>query len=214
MARTGGRNSWIAVPAGLACAVAVAGLGYLAAPAVPGVMAWAEGTVQTATRQTGDLLRQADDPPAPAPAGTLARVESEADLDCRDLYSPELWAELVLYPRTLLLQDFTPPATTVEGLVEATAPQVRVTCRWRLYEGGALSTTASLVGDPAVAVAALQTAGFECGPEGEVLRCARTEGATREEHDFGGNVWLATTSSGELPAGYADRLVAGVWTGG
>ncbi len=214
MARIGGRNRWIAVPAGLACLAAVVGLGYLAAPAVPGAIAWTESTLQTATRQTGDLLRQAEATPAAPARGALAQVESDADLDCRDLYPKALWAELVLYPRTLLLQNSSAPATAVEGVVEAAAPRVRVTCKWRLYEGGVASTTASIVADPAVAVAALQAAGFECAPAGEVQRCSRVDGETREEHDFGGTVWLATTSTGELPEGYTDRLVAGLWSGG
>lgn len=213
MARIGGRNSWIAVPAGLVCAAAVAGLGYLAAPAVPDALDWTTRTVQTATTQTGALLSPEVEASPPPSTDTLALIESDADLDCRDLYPPALWGELVLYPRTLLLQDSSGPATAVEGLAAAAAPTVRVTCKWRLYEAGTVVTTVSLVADPAPAVAALQAAGFTCAPADEVMRCSRAEGGTREEHDFAGGVWLASSSSGQHPEAYADRLVADVWGG-
>ena len=48
MARVAGRNSWIAVPAGLVCAAVVGTLVWLSLPMVPVTVAWA-----------GDMLRNA-----------------------------------------------------------------------------------------------------------------------------------------------------------
>ncbi len=210
MSRTGGRNSWIAVPAGLLCAAAVVTLAWLAAPMAPVAFAWVTET-----------LRAVTSPPAAAPSGAarpplLETVQSDADLDCRRLYPDDLWGELVWHPKTLLAQELSPPATAVTTLVEALAPHVRVTCRWTFANGTTISTTIARVAEDAQAVAeaTLRAEGFGCSVAGGALDCERTKGGVREDHAFAGDLWLSTVSSGVLPEGYVDRLEAALWDAG
>lgn len=200
MARIGGRNLWIAVPAGLACAAVVGALVYLAQPMVPVAVAWVGETLRTATAQG----RQAEAAGAESPALTAT--------DCRGIYPDGLWAELTLRGDTLLHQDASAPATTVAGVVEALAPSVRMTCRWST-EDGELSTTLSTVSPDAVdiAQAALQGSGFACSTTGALVDCTRTEGDVVENHALDGTLWLVTVERGWSPDDYAGRIVAFVW---
>ena len=199
MARLGGRNSWIAVPAGLACAAIVAGLVWLSMPMVPVTVAWA-----------GDMLRNATAPRAePTPGDTPARrAATGGALDCRAIYSDALWNELTWTGRTLLDQSFDPSATAVVSLTEVLAPQVRLTCAWTTDDrGSVVSTLAVIAADgPGLAEAALRGQGFSCSTGDHGLHCARSEGSTLETHVLRDGLWLSSVERTWHPDDYAARL--------
>jgi hypothetical protein len=204
MARTGGRSLWIAVPAGLACAVVVAGLAYLALPMVPVTIGW-----------MGDTLRAATTADAPeTDAETPAAVARQSDsLDCRAIYPGDLWSELMRRRGSLLDQGSDPPATAAVSLVDAIAPTVRVSCAWAFDGGASVVTTLSRVGDDASAIAeaALRGQGFECALVGEALHCRRAQGDVLEEHTLASGLWLASIETGWNPDDYGARLDAHLW---
>ena len=191
------------MPAGLLCAGVVAGLVWLALPMVPLSVTW-----------VGDTLRSATVPPeVPAVTRTPAELAAEGTLDCRQLYPDALWAELSWHGGALLSQSAGPPATAITSLSEALAPTPRVTCSWRLEEGGGIVTTLAAVAVDAAAIAdaALRGQGFECATEGEVLRCQRASGQVIEEHTLRGGLWLSSMESVWHPEEYGARLAAHVW---
>ncbi|MEV7826604.1 hypothetical protein [Microbacterium enclense] len=204
MARIGGRSLWLAWPAGLFCLAAVAGLGVLAAPGVPGAIAF-----------VGDTLRAA--------TGRPATVEAEPATpagDCRHLYSQPMWSSLVWSPEALLSQRRTAPLSTPEA-VAAAAPTTVVTCHWRGVEGRFLETTVSTVtaeGSAAVA-ATLAAQGFACetapdATQTSVTHCERTSGEVEEVHDLRGDRWVSSTLSGWSPDGYAAIVASHAFSGG
>jgi len=188
MARIGGRSLWLAWPAGLLCAAAVSGLVLLAAPGIPGAVAF-----------VGDTLRAATNTPVV--------VETEAPepaSDCRHLYSQPLWSSLVWSPDALLWQRHTAPASTPEA-VAAAAPTVVVTCHWRGPAGHFIETTVSTVAaEGAAAVpATLIAQGFACESAGDTTHCERVSGDVVEVHDLRGDRWVSSTLSGWMPTDYA-----------
>ena len=60
MARTGGRNAWIAWPAGLLCAAVVVSLAWLAQPMVPVSVAWVGDMLRAATHRRRRSPRRGD----------------------------------------------------------------------------------------------------------------------------------------------------------
>ena len=204
MARIGGRNSWIAVPAGLVCAGVVVTLVWLSLPMVPVAVAW-----------VGDTLRSATTPqPSATPVETPAqRAAQDGSLDCRTLYPDELWNELTWHAGSLLNQTSDPPATTVTALADALGPSVSVTCDWRLDSGGGIVTTLARVAPDAqtIAEAALRGQGFDCAVADAALECVRTQGAVREEHTVREDLWLSSVESSWHPETYGGRLAAHVW---
>lgn len=204
MARIGGRSLWLAWPAGLFCVAAVAGLGVLAAPGVPGTVAF-----------VGDTLRAA--------AGTPTAGEAEPAApatDCRHLYAQPMWSSLVWSPEVLLSQRRTPPLSTAEAVAAAGSTTV-VTCHWRGGGGRFLETTVSTVsGEGAAAVAAtLAGQGFACGTTADateirVTHCERTSGDVSEVHDLRGDRWVSSTLSGWEPDGYAATVASHAFFGG
>lgn len=203
MARIGGRSTWIAVPAGILCAVVVGTLVYLSLPAVPMTGAW---VLATAERAVTNLTT-----PQTAAAGD-GRTGADAT-DCRDLYPDNLWAELTWKPDVLLRQDTTPPATSVTTLVEALAPTVRLTCAWTFGETGTIASTLATVAPDASALAeaALRGQGFECSVTDGVVRCVREQAGVVEEHVVHGELWLSSVETGWHPEDYGDRLAGNVW---
>ncbi|MFE7843849.1 hypothetical protein ACFUTX_01490 [Microbacterium sp. NPDC057407] len=199
MARVSGRNSFIAVPAGVICAAIVGALVWMSLPMVPVTVAWA-----------GQMLRNATKPPAAAVAAdTPAQRLADGDgLDCRQLYSDSLWNELTWQGRTLLDQSFDPPPTEVAALTEVLAPEVRISCRWTGRGEGAVATTVAAVAADAagLAEAALRGQGFACTAADEVVRCSRTQGDVLEEHVIRGGLWLASVERAWHPEAYAARL--------
>lgn len=199
MARVGGRNSWIAVPAGLICLAIVAALVWLSLPMVPVTVAWA-----------GDMLRNATAPrPAAADSDTPARRASDgAALDCRALYSNSLWNELTWQGRTILDQALDAPISDVPALVDVLAPDVRLSCAWTAKDGGTVSTTISAVAAdaPGLAEAALRGQGFTCAVADSVLRCTREQGDTIEDHVLRDGLWIATIERSWHPEDYSARL--------
>ena len=99
MARVGGRNLWIAVPAGVLCAAVVGALAYLSAPMIPVAVAWA-----------GDTLRAATSDPTQNPYAVEEPTGATA-VDCRDLYPNALWTRMNWHREGLLSQDASAPAT-------------------------------------------------------------------------------------------------------
>lgn len=199
MARVGGRNTWIAVPAGLACVAVTASLVWLSLPMIPVTVAWA-----------GEMLRNATTPQVePSPGDTPARraVAGES-LDCRALYSDALWNELTWTGRSILDQSFDPPATAVTSLTEVVAPDVILTCAWTNSDGGmVVSTLAVVAADaPGLAEAALRGQGFSCAVGDTGLRCTGTQGDTVESHVFSEGLWLSSTERTWHPDDYAARL--------
>lgn len=199
MARVGGRNSFIAVPAGVVCVAIVGALVWMSLPMIPVTVAWA-----------GQMLRDATKPPAAAVvADTPAqRLAEGADLDCRQLYSDSLWSELTWQGRTLLDQSFDPPATEVAALTEVLAPEVRISCTWTGRGDGAVSTTVAEVapGSAGLADAALRGQGFACTTADGAVRCSRTQGEVLEEHVVRDGLWLASVERAWHPEGYGARL--------
>jgi len=204
LARTGGRNSWIAWPAGLICAAVVATLAWLAQPMVPVSIAW-----------MGDMLRAATSPPVaaavPPPISTVAMAPG--DIDCRTLYPDSLWAELTWTSNVLLSQDLAAPATAVTTLTDALAPSVRITCHWQADGGRTIVSTLAGVASDAVPIAeaSLRGQGFACGVNGDAVACTRTSGDVIEEHTLRAGLWLSSVETAWHPDVYGTRLAAHVW---
>lgn len=203
MARIGGRNSWIAVPAGMLCVAVVGALVWLSLPMIPVTVAW-----------IGDTLRQATEPqPAATAAATPAqRAVEGGSIDCRTMYPDDLWNELTWREGSLLNQSLAAPATAATSFADAAVPEVLVTCDWR-FETGGIVTTLSKV-DPAtatVAEAALSGEGFSCRTSGGELDCSRTDGDVLEEHTLRDGLWLVSVERQWQPEDYGARLDHGVW---
>jgi hypothetical protein len=203
MARIGGRSLWLAWPAGLFCVAVVVGLSVLAAPGVPGTVAFVGDTLRAAT---GASTAEDVEPVVPA-------------TDCRHLYSQPMWSSLVWSPEALLSQRRTPPLSTAEAVVAAGATTV-VTCHWRGTGGRFLETTVSTVSaEGAVAVAAtLVGQGFACettadATQSDVTHCERTSGNVEEVHDLRGDRWVSSTLSGWEPVGYAETVASRAFFG-
>jgi hypothetical protein len=189
VARTGGRNSWIAWPIGLLCASVVAALAWLSQPLVPVSIAW-----------MGDMLRTATSPPvAAAPGESVAsRASAPGDIDCRALYPDRLWAELTWTPTVL---------------TDALTPSVRISCHWRTTDGGSVDSTLARVGADAavIADASLRGQGFTCATDADAVVCSRSVGDVLEEHTFRGGLWLSSVERAWHPEAYAARVAAQVW---
>lgn len=199
MARVGGRNSAIAVPAGLICAAIVAALVWLSLPMVPVTVAWA-----------GEMLRNATAPPPP-PVVIDTPAQQVADggaLDCRALYSDSLWNELTWQGRTILDQGADPPPTEVATLAQVLTPDVRISCGWTKKDGSAVLTTLARVVPEAasLAEAALRGQGFTCSVADQVVRCSRTQGDVIEEHVLRDGLWLASLERVWHPDDYGARV--------
>lgn len=202
MARVGGRNSWIAVPAGLICAGVVAGLVWLALPMVPVTVQW-----------MGDTLRRASTPaPAITPKDTPAqRAAAGEDVDCRTLYADDLWNELMWRPGSQLGQTASSPLTDT-AFADAVSPDVVVSCEWRFDEGAIVTTLSRVDADAAaIAQAALSGEGFVCDGDAARLVCSRSTGSVREDHSLRDGLWLASTQTQWQPEDYAARVDRNVW---
>ncbi|HWL77023.1 hypothetical protein [Microbacterium sp.] len=201
MARTGGRNLWIAVPAGLLCAAIVVALAYFAMPMVPLSVAWA-----------GEVLRAATTPKDPGETPTpIAMAERP---DCRDLFPDDLWIELVWSRDALLAQSIAVPDTMPPTLVEALTPTVLVTCVWRGTDGRQLVTSLARIPDETapIAEASLRAEGFLCRKvAGGALICRQPSGDNLVQQVLRDGVWLSIAERGWHPPGFADRLTAHVW---
>ena len=204
MARTGGRNAWIAWPAGLLCAAVVGTLAWLAQPMLPVSVAW-----------VGDMLRAASTPPKilPVAESVATRALAPGDIDCRALYPDRLWAELTWTPDVLLSQDAAPPATAVTTLTDALTPSVRISCHWRTDDGRTIvSTLAGVASDAGqIADASLRSQGFACASDADAVVCTRTAGNVLEEHTIRGGLWLSSVERAWHPEAYGARLSAHVW---
>lgn len=201
MARIGGRNAWLAWPAGVLCAAVVVALAWLSQPILPASAAWIGQMFYSATHI----------PPAATPPPTVASVAG--DIDCRALYPDNLWAELTWTPHVLLSQSAAAPVTTVTGLTDALAPTVRVTCQWRADGAKLIVSTLAQVSMDAVPVAevALRGQGFACTVESGVLSCERTQGDVVEEHVVRDGLWLSSVETAWHPDAFGARLAAHVW---
>jgi hypothetical protein len=203
LARIGGRNSWIAWPAGLLCAAVVGTLAWLAQPMLPVSVAW-----------VGDMLRAASTPPPVAPvAESVATLAiAPGDIDCRALYPDSLWAELTWTPNVLLSQDAAPSATAITSLTDALAPSVRLSCHWRADGGTIVSTLAGVAADAGpIADASLRGQGFTCVSDADAVTCTRTSGDVVEEQTIRGGLWLSSVERAWHPDAYGERLSAHVW---
>jgi hypothetical protein len=203
MSRIGGRNAWIAVPAGMLCAAVVGALVWLSLPMLPVAVSW-----------VGDTLRSATAPqPSATPRQTPAQTAAEGGaIDCRTLYADDLWNELMWRPGSLLGQSQAPPATTATSFADAAAPEVLVTCTWRFDTGDIVTTLSKVDADAAaIAEAALGAEGFSCDAEGPATACSRTRGAVREEHTLRDGLWLASVETQWHPEDFGARLDRTVW---
>lgn len=204
MARIGGRNLWLAWPAGLLCAGVVGALAWLAAPAIPGTVLFVGDTLRAAT--------SAPEAAAARPVGQTA-LDGSAPIDCRDLYPEPLWGELAWTPRVLLDQTHAAPATTVTALVDALQPSVAVTCTWRAM-AGTIASTLSVVSPDAATIAdlTLRGQGFSCAPFGSGVSCRRDSGVVVEEQTVRDGLWLSSIETTWHPEAYGARLAAFVWS--
>ena len=203
MARIGGRNAWIAVPAGILCGAVVGALVWLSLPMLPVTAAW-----------VGDTLRNATAPqPSATPQQTPAQTAADGGaIDCRTLYADDLWNELTWRPGSLLNQSLGPPATTATSFADAAAPDVLVTCTWRFDAGGIVTTLSKVDPDAAtIAEAALSGDGFSCDAARGATVCARTQGSVREEHTLRDGLWLVSVETQWHPDDYGSRLDRTVW---
>lgn len=198
MARIGGRSTWLAVPAGLLCAGVVGALVWLALPMLPVSIAW-----------VGDTLRAATAPqPTPTTVATPAQdAAAGSAVDCRSIYSDDLWNELLWRPGSLLGQSLAAPTTDARAFADAAAAQVAVTCVWR-FDGGGIVTTLSRVGADAQAIAepSLGSDGFACTSSDAALECTRTRDGVVEEHTLRDGLWLVSVETGWHPADFGARL--------
>ena len=204
MARTGGRSTWLAVPAGMLCVAIVAALVWLALPMIPVAIAWAGDSLRTASTPRPVLT---------APATPAELAASGSAIDCRAIYPDGLWGELAWYRGALLSQSVGPPATQVASVTEALAPNPRVTCSWRLETGGRIVTSLASVADGAaeLADAALRGAGFSCTTSGDALRCRRVSGDVIEENTVRAGLWISSVATAWHPDEYGARVEAQVW---
>ncbi|MGX1700998.1 hypothetical protein [Microbacterium sp. NPDC055357] len=204
MARTGGRNLWIAVPSVLACIAVVAGLVWLAAPMVPTAVDWVGDTL----RANADAQEDAENQRTP-----VQLIADGDPLDCRDLYPDQLWAELIWHGDVLLSQNTARPVIAADDLVEALAPTVAVNCAWALGRNESITSTVSVISPDAIGIAqaALSAQGFSCSTAETALECARARGGVREEHIMRDDVWLSIVGTGWRPEDYANRLAAYIW---
>jgi hypothetical protein len=204
MARVGGRNSLIAVPAGIVCAAVVAALVWLSIPMMPVTVAWA-----------GDMLRNATSPrPAPSAGDTAARHALAGEsVDCRALYSASLWNEMTWQGRTILDQSTDPPPTEVPALSEVLAPDVRVSCAWTDQDGRVVASTLAAIAPDATGLgeAALRGQGFSCASGDGIVRCTRSQGGVVEAHVLRDGLWLASLERSWHPDGYGARLERSVF---
>lgn len=203
MARIGGRNAWIAVPAGLLCAAVVGALVLLSLPMVPVTIAW-----------LGDTLRQATavSPAATAEPTPAQNAATGASIDCRDLYPDGLWLQLLWQPGSLLNQSVAPPETTATAFADAAAGDVLLTCAWR-SDAGTIVTTLARVDVSAVSIAqpSLAGDGFSCAAVDDAVECARTQGDVLEEHTVREGLWLVSVETRWQPEDYGPQLESAVW---
>ena len=204
MARVGGRNSWLAWPAGIFCAAVVGTLAWLAQPMLPVSVTWVGDTLRAATTPV---------PPVPVVESVATRAIAPGDIDCRALYPDRLWAELTWTPDVLLSQDSAPPPTEVTTLTDALAPSVRLSCHWRTDDGRTIvSTLAGVAADAGpIADASLRGQGFTCATDADALVCTRTSGDVIEEQTIRGGLWLSSVERAWHPDAYGARLAAHVW---
>ena len=203
MARIGGRSNWLAVPAGMLCAGVVVALVWLALPMFPASVSW-----------VGDTLRAATAPRAvPVAQETPAQLAAAGAIDCRTLYPDGLWSELTWRGGVLLSQSTAPPPTSVTSLTDALTPTTRVTCSWRLRQGGGIVTTLAVVGPDAASIAdaALRGEGFRCSTTGGELRTQRSSPPVVEDQRFRDGLWLSSVETSWRPEHYGSRLAAEVW---
>lgn len=205
MARIGGRNLWVAVPATLVCAAVLGVLAWLASPMVPVSVAWVQQVYQSAT----NLPR-----PEPEPPSVASIAQEPGEIDCRLLYPDELWAQLAYSREVLLSQTQSAPPTQVEGLVQALAPTVRVSCQWHTDGGKTLVSTLSNVTPDAAPLAAkaLGAAGFDCSGDDDALTCSSVSGDVREDHVLRDGLWLSSVQTRWYPEQYAASLAERVWS--
>ncbi|WP_439591827.1 hypothetical protein [Microbacterium sp.] len=198
MARIPGRNSWIAVPAGLICAGVVGALLWFSLPMMPVAAAWVG---QTAQRALAEPLVTVAEP-------TRAVADLDAVRDCRDLYPENVWAELQWRGEGLLAQTTSPPSTTATTVVEALAPAVRLSCAWSFPAGGSLVSTLSDVDADAAAVAqaGFEGAGFTCTSDSGILHCSLARDGGIEDHVLRGGLWLFVFTKGWAPDDFASRV--------
>ena len=205
----GGRRWWLAWPAGILCAGIVAGLVYLAFPAVPGVVTYTIELLQQGAHST------AASKPTAKPVGEIGTALTD---DCVSLYPSALWIELTLDPHTVLSQDMTPPASELMTAMAPWHPAPRMTCGWRAADGGTVRTSLVDLSDAAAAQARIATAlgdlGFACSTsptQAAVLTCTRTRAAVTDTEVIAGRYWLSTAEAGWQPGGYVNGLVDRLW---
>lgn len=205
MARIGGRNAWIAVPAGMLCAAVVGALVWLSLPMVPVTVAWLGDTLRQATAARPAIAAE------PTPAQDAA---AGAPIDCRDLYPDGLWLQLLWQPGSLLNQSATPPATTATAFADAAAADVLLTCAWR-SDAGTIVTTLAKVDVAVVGIAepSLAGDGFTCAAVDGAVECTRAQGDVLEEHSLRDGLWLVSVETGWQPEDYGLQLESAVWDG-
>jgi hypothetical protein len=162
----------------------------------------------------GDTLRSATAPrPETTPERTPAQTAAEGGaVDCRTLYSDDLWNELMWREGSLLNQSMAAPATSATAFADAASPDVLVTCGWRFDSGSIVTTLSKVDADAAtIAEAALAGDGFSCRTADGATRCDRTRGAVREEHTLRDGLWLVSVESDWHPEDYGPRLDHTVW---
>ncbi|MFT4211206.1 MAG: hypothetical protein QM626_04975 [Microbacterium sp.] len=201
MARTGGRNSFMAWLGGIACLGVIGALLYLAVPGIPGAIA-----------MVGDTLRAAH--PATMVSAPAATTADTAASGCRALYSDALWAELTQMAGGDPVESMAAPATGSTALAAALSPAVRVTCTFTAgYDGRIVTTVSDVAADAASAArTALVADGFSCAStSGGGVDCTRTDDDVVEQDVVRGGVWVTTTFTGWQPTGYAAGMAAQLW---
>ena len=194
MAGVGGRNAGFAWFVGVVSAAIVVTLLVLAVPMFPAASRW---------------ISEAAGVPQP----TASAAATSATVGCRDLYNEAAWAGLRWTEGAEMVASTDAPVSTASDLVAALEPQVLVTCTWTSGRGEISTTVATVPPDAgAIATAALPPLGFECAPEGDRVRCSRTEGDLLETIEAGGGQWVSTSQQAWHPTQYADGVAAAYWS--
>ena len=208
MARIGGRNTWLAVPAGLLCAGSSRrSLARAADGPRRGRLGGrhpAHGDAPARCRQPGDAGR--------------ARGSGSA-IDCRALYPDGLWSRAHLAGAARCSADRGPPATAVTSLDGGPRPERRASpaAGGSTTAAGSSRRLAAVAADAAeIADAALRGQGFACatGGRGAALPCA-CSGDVIEEHTVRGGLWLSSMETDVASRGLRrPRRGAGLGTSG
>ncbi|MBB2975412.1 hypothetical protein FHX49_000978 [Microbacterium endophyticum] len=213
MAKTGGRNNWLAWPVGLLCAAVIGVLVVVALPMIGPSIDWVGNALRGPTVAPRLVVEPEDARLGTDTAPVDAVDPSESVDECRALYTDVLWEELSSRTGGEPIQDASAPITHASSLAAALKPDVQETCAWNATTTGKIVTTVSKVAGSAQAIAqaSLGSQGYVCSEFGDGIRCTKNIENTREDHVFRDGLWVATQFSAWEPSLYTERVAERLW---